>query len=70
MTAAKGVFIVLLSTRPRLAKKAEGRNHVASQHHTGPCLMISILFTLAFVGVMLFIGGRIVLGWILPKRRR
>jgi hypothetical protein len=32
--------------------------------------MISILFTLAFVGVMLFIGARIVLGWILPKRRR
>jgi hypothetical protein len=32
--------------------------------------MISILFTLAFVGLMLFSAGRIILGWILPKRRR
>jgi hypothetical protein len=34
--------------------------------------MISILFTLAFVGVMLFIGARALLGWVMrdrPKRR-
>jgi hypothetical protein len=34
--------------------------------------MISILFTLAFIGIMLFIGARTVLGWVMrdrPKRR-
>jgi hypothetical protein len=32
--------------------------------------MISILFTLAFVGIILFSAGRVVLGWIVSKRRR
>jgi hypothetical protein len=32
--------------------------------------MISILFTLAFVGVMLFMAARTILGWVLSKRRR
>jgi|APThiThiocy_cv2_1041547.scaffolds.fasta_scaffold14214_5 hypothetical protein len=32
--------------------------------------MISILFTLVFVGVLLFLGARTLLNWVLPKRRR
>ncbi|EAQ33735.1 hypothetical protein NB311A_18868 [Nitrobacter sp. Nb-311A] len=31
--------------------------------------MISILFSIAFVGAMLFIGARAVFDWMRPKRR-
>jgi hypothetical protein len=31
--------------------------------------MISILFSLAFVGAMLFLGARAILSWVRPKRR-